>query len=235
MIYNAAREPEVVDLCDFINKMGGNVKGQGSDVLEIVGVDRLRGVDYAPIGDRISAGTYAAGTLLCGGELELRGKFGNNLTNFFGKISDTYCNIIQNDDIIRIYADGRVRVSDYVSTGAYPEFATDLQPIMGVLMANGMGDHLLVENVFEDRFGYLDELKKAGCYFRLFGRAALITGGRLDPCDYVCPDLRAGAALMLAALASNGVSTLSDPGFIDRGYEDLRGGFNSLGADIAIT
>lgn len=233
VIYNAAREPEVEDLCSLLNAMGGDVKGGGTSVIEIHGGRPLKGVDYTPIPDRITAGTFATATLLCGGDVSISGKLRDFLTNYFAKIKNKYCNIDLKDDIIHICSDGKVETDDFVATGAYPDFATDLQPLMAVLMANSRKRSVLVENVFEDRFRYLEELRKGGCVFTGFGRAVMFEGGGLHSADYVCPDLRAGAALFVASLCSAGRSTLTDEArYIDRGYDDLCGCFKKLGANV---
>ncbi len=232
-IGNAAKEPEIVDLQNFLVKCGADVTGAGTSVITVQGGNRLKGVEYTPIKDRIVAGTYLLAGCMCGGELLLKGASGNDLRSLTSKLSKYACKTIVNSDNIYIKADGRMSAVDIIETSPYPGFPTDLQAQTVAMLSLASGTSLMVENMFETRFKYIPELVKMGARIVVRDRNAVIQGvRRLQGAEVVAHDLRGGAALVLAGLSASGRTIVDNVHYIDRGYENIDGILRDLGADI---
>ncbi len=233
VIRNAAREPEIVDLQNFINRMGGNVRGAGTATVVVQGVKKLHGTDYTPMPDRIEAGTFLIAAAMCGGKLTLCNTNSDHLASLLHKLREISCKIEVQDDKIYIEG-GTCRLSPkLVETSPYPGFPTDLQAPMTALACICDGATVIVENLFETRFKHVPELIRMGADITVRGKAALIRGvPSLRGADVVAGDLRGGAALTLAALAAEGQSTVTDLRFIDRGYSDFEYKLRGAGARI---
>jgi len=233
-IYNAAKEPEVVDLCNFLNLAGGKILGAGTNKITIYGVDNLEGVTYKPIGDRIAAGTIVGAVAMCGGDVTLRNAVPYQNLNFLKKVASLGCQIDIKNDIIHIISDGKLKSVGKIETGYYPDFPTDLQSIMLAISTIAEGETTIIENIFENRFQIIHELIKCGARFRkLSNRVVKIRGVEsLKPADFEAKELRGGASLVLLALAANGKSKINGINFIDRGYEQLEKTLSSLGAEF---
>lgn len=233
VLTGAAKEPEIVDLQNFLNAMGAKVRGAGTDVIEIEGVKELHGVVYRPIRDRIEAGTYLIAAADCGGEVEVIGVSPENLRLLLHKLRENGCKIHTKNDKIRLESRGRLKCNRRIETMPFPGFPTDLQAQMTALNASCEGCALVVENLFETRFKYVPELQKMGADIEVRGRSAFVRGvKKLHGASVVAGDLRGGAALVIAALGAEGVSEVLDLSHIDRGYADFNGKLKSLGADV---
>lgn len=233
VLAGAAKEPEIVDLQNFLNAMGAKVAGAGSDVIEIEGVQELGSVTYKPMKDRIEAGTFLIACAVCGGEVETSGLKGENLRLLLHKLRENGCKIHTKNDKIRIESSGRLRCNRRIETMPFPGFPTDLQAQATALNAGADGGALIVENLFETRFKYVPELQKMGADIQVKGRNAFVRGARkLHGASVVAGDLRGGAALVIAALGAEGRTEVLDLSHIDRGYADFRGKLKSLGAEI---
>ena len=234
VLRGAAREPEIVDLENFLNAMGAKIRGAGSDVIEIEGVGKLRGVTYAPMKDRIEAGTYLIMAAVCGGEVETQGVSPENLGLLLHKLRENGCKIGAKNDKIRIESAGKLRCNRCIETMPFPGFPTDLQAQAAALNCGAEGCALIEENLFETRFKYVPELRKMGADIQVKGRTALIRGvPRLHGASLLAGDLRGAAALVVAALGAEGESEVLDLSHLDRGYEDLPHKLKKLGAKIA--
>ncbi len=233
VVRNAAKEPEIVDLQNFLNAMGAKVRGAGGGTVVIEGVKHLRGVDYTPIGDRIEAGTYLIAAAACGGEIEANGVPPENIAALLHKLRENGCKIhIKNDKIV-LSSDGRLKAVDLVETMPFPGFPTDMQAQYAALCCTAKGATLIVENLFETRYRYAAELKRMGADITVRDRTAFIRGvERLHGADVTAGDLRGGAALVVAALNAEGRSTVANLSHIDRGYADFEGKLRGLGAKI---
>ena len=232
-IMNAAREPEIIDLQNFLNEMGADIKGAGSPFITIEGVEKLDSVEYTTMPDRIVAGTYAIAAAICGGEIILKGCKGEYIHSLLSKLSKTSCNIEQDNDIIKIQAIGKREAIDYIETQPYPGFPTDLQAQMMTLQTVSNGVSVITENIFENRFKHVCELAKMGAMIKIKGRSAIIRGvERLSGTNVFSQDLRGGAALVLAGLNGIGTTVINDIFHIDRGYENIEVTLKKLGADI---
>ena len=232
VIENAAREPELVDLADFLSSMGARIRGVGSTTIEIEGVQDFHPVTHRVIADRIEAGTFAIGACLTQGEVLLEGARGDHLDLVLAKLSELGADILATPQGVGIAMDHRPRAVDFV-TLPYPGFATDLQPLLMALLATADGTSIATENVFESRFMFVDELKRMGADIRTEGHHAVIRGRpRLSSAPVRALDLRAGAAMVLAGLAADGVTEIADAYHIDRGYEDFEAKLVSLGAEV---
>ena len=233
VIRNAAKEPEIVDLQNFLNAMGGKVRGAGGGTVVIEGVKRLHGVDYTPIGDRIEAGTYLIAAACCGGEIEINGVLPENIAALLHKLRENGCKIhIKNDKIV-LQSQGRLRSVNLVETMPFPGFPTDLQAQYAAFCCTTQGATLIVENLFETRYRYAAELKRMGADVTVRGRTAFIKGvDRLHGACVTASDLRGGAALVVAALGAEGQSSVMDISHIDRGYADFEYKLKKLGAKI---
>lgn len=230
---NAAREPEVVDLCKFLISMGADIEGAGSSTLRIRGVPEMKPATHTVIGDRIEAGTFLIMGAVTGGEVEVSGVSPHTLDLFLSKLRAVGVQIQEGPRTIKATGDPADYVGVDVATLPYPGFPTDLQAQMMVLLSVARGVSLVTENVFENRFGFVDELVRLGADIRVEGNHAVVNGGRaLSGAIVRCPDLRAGAALVTAGLVAEGCTELRDIHHIDRGYERLEEKMRSLGADV---
>lgn len=233
VIRNAAKEPEIVDLQNFLNRMGGKVHGAGGAVITIEGVGKLSGVEYTPIKDRIEAGTFLIAVASCGGELEIEGVPEENIAALLHKLSENGCKIHRKDDKIMLESDGRLRSVALIETMPFPGFPTDLQAQFSALACTTRGTTLVVENLFETRYKYAAELRRMGADITVRGRNALIRGvEKLHGASVTAGDLRGGAALVIAALGAEGESSVSDLFHIDRGYAEFERKLKELGARI---
>jgi UDP-N-acetylglucosamine 1-carboxyvinyltransferase len=233
VIENAAREPEIEDLATFLLAMGARIEGVGTPTIEIEGVDGFRPVEHEVIPDRIEAGTFALAACVTGGEVLLEGARPDHLDLVLAKLDEAGTAVTVDDAGIRVAMAERARAVDLV-TLPYPGFPTDLQPPMMALMATAEGTSIITENVFESRFMFVDELNRMGADIRTEGHHAVVRGvGRLSSAPVRALDLRAGAALVIAALGADGVTEVTDVYHIDRGYEDLDGKLSALGAELS--
>ncbi len=232
IIENAAKEPHIVDLANFLNSMGANIKGAGTDVIRIKGVQKLHGTDYAIIPDQIEAGTFMFAAAITKGDILVKNVIPKHLESITAKLLEIGCEIEESDDAVRVVAAKPLRHT-HVKTLPYPGFPTDMQPQITVALALSEGTSIVTESIFENRFKYVDELTRMGANIKVEGNTAIVdgvkkyTGARL-----ASPDLRAGAALVMAALAAEGYSVVEDIHYIERGYEDFHIKLQSLGAQI---
>jgi UDP-N-acetylglucosamine 1-carboxyvinyltransferase len=232
VIENAACEPEIVDLANFLNAMGANVRGAGTDEIRIDGVDFLHGTEYTVITDRIEAGTYMAAAAITRGEVFVEGAIADHLTPLIAKLREMGVQVMVSEDGILVRAEGDLKPID-VKTLPYPGFPTDLQSQMMALQLTASGTNLMSETVFENRFMHVEELKRMSAHIKIEGRTAVIEGGHpLSGAQVTSTDLRAGAALILAGLVANGITEVTGLHHVDRGYVDIVGKLRSLGAKI---
>lgn len=235
IIANAAKEPEIVDLQNFINLMGGKISGAGTGRIVIHGVNRLLGCKYAPMPDRIVTGTMMILTAACGGSVKITNGIWEHNTALCGKLKDAGCALVQCGDGLIIKADTRMISNKLIETMPYPGFPTDLQSPMMSLQAVSEGTGVIIENVFENRLNLADELNKMGANIVVKDRMALIHGVEsLHGATVFSHDLRSGAALVIAAASAKGETVIYDNGFIQRGYCDLDKSIVALGGDIKI-
>ncbi len=231
-IHNAAKEPEIVDLMKFLNKMGAKIYGAGTSIILIEGVKELHGTEYKPMGDRIEAGTFMLAAAITGGEIEIKGCNAKNISHLSHKLCDNACKITTYNDIIYIKSKGKRKAFSF-STGPYPDFPTDLQPQTMVLSAISNGVSVISETVFENRFKHVYELKKMGADIFVKGKTAVVNGVKnLVGAEVFSLDLRGGAALVLAGLSAEGETVVNGLHHIDRGYFELDKKLISLGAEI---
>jgi len=233
VIENAAKEPHIVDLANFLNTMGARISGAGTDTVKIRGVESLQGGTYAIIPDQIEAGTYLAAVTAVGGNVLVKNVIPKHMDCITSKLEEMGAKVINYDDSIRIQSEGRLR-STTVKTRPYPGFPTDMQAQICVCMALANGVSRLTENVYETRFfGYCTELQEMGAEILINGKTALITGSeKLRGAEVAAHDLRAGAALIIAGLAAEGKTVIHNAHFVERGYENIAGKFTAMGADI---
>ncbi|HCT64141.1 MAG TPA: UDP-N-acetylglucosamine 1-carboxyvinyltransferase [Lachnospiraceae bacterium] len=232
-IENAAKEPHVVDVANFLNIMGAKIKGAGTDVIRIVGVEKLHGAEYTIIPDQIEAGTYMIAAAISGGDVTVKNLIPKHMDSLSAKLMEMGVEIEEFDDYIRVNATNRRLNAVDVKTMAYPGFPTDLQPQMAALLAVAEGTSKITENVWEKRYQYADELKRLGAQVNVEGRVAIITGvSQLKGAKVDATDLRAGAAMVIAALNAKGETTIGEVKYIDRGYEDFEDKLNQMGADV---
>ena len=225
ILENAAKEPHIVDVANFLNAMGANIKGAGTDVIRIKGVNRLHGCTYSIIPDQIEAGTFMMAAAATRGDIVIK--------DVIPKLLEMGCKLVEGDDWIRVIAEGEVG-STNVKTLPYPGFPTDMQPQIAVALALAKGSSMVTESIFENRFKYVDELNRMGAKIKVEGNTAYIEGvEKFTSAQLSAPDLRAGAALVIAALAADGISQIDDIEYIQRGYEDFEGKLSALGAIIA--
>ena len=232
IIENAAKEPHVVDTANFLNSMGANIKGAGTDVIRIRGVEELHATDYSIVPDMIEAGTYMFAAAATKGDILIKNVIPKHLEAITAKLEEIGCEVEEFDDAVRVIAARRLRKTQ-VKTLPYPGYPTDMQPQIAVTLALASGTSTVTESIFENRFKYADELTRMGAIIRVEGNTAIIdgvegfTGARVS-----APDLRAGAALVIAGLAAEGITIVDDIVYIQRGYEDFEGKLRSLGAEI---
>ncbi len=232
IIENAAKEPHIVDVANFLNSMGAHIRGAGTDVIRIEGVEKLHGSEYMVIPDQIEAGTYMFAAAATNGDITVRNVIPKHLEATTAKLLEVGCEIHEFDDAVRVVGMGRLRHTQ-VTTLPYPGFPTDMQPQMAVLLGLAEGVSTITESIFENRFKYVDELARMGADIKVEGSIAIVSGVDHYMGAEVCaPDLRAGAALMIAGFAAEGVTTIDDIHYIQRGYEQVADKFASLGGDI---
>ena len=232
IIENAAKEPHVVDLANFLNSMGARIKGAGTDVIRIKGVDHLHGTEYAIIPDQIEAGTYMFAAAATKGDVTITNVIPKHLESLSAKLIEIGCEIEESDDALRVVASKRLGHTN-VKTLPYPGFPTDMQPQIAALLGRANGTSIVTESIFENRFKYVDELIKMGANITVESNTAIVTGvEQYHGAVIDAPDLRAGAALVTAALAAKGLSQVFNIHFIERGYEDFPEKLRSLGGEI---
>ena len=232
VIENAAKEPHIVDLANFLNSMGADIKGAGTDTIRIFGVDRLHGGSYAIIPDQIEAGTYMAAVAACGGQVLVRGIIPKHMDCITAKLQEMGVQVEEQDDTLLVRHAGRLRRTN-VKTLPYPGFPTDMQPQITVALCLAEGTSMVTEGVWDNRYRYVGELIRMGAQIRVEGRSAVVEGvERLNAASVQAYDLRAGAAMVIAALAADGVSEVTNVHYIERGYEDIIGKLRGIGAKI---
>ena len=232
IIENAAKEPHIVDMANFLNSMGADIMGAGTDVIKIRGVERLRGGSYSIIPDQIEAGTYMAAVAAAGGEILIRNIIPKHLDCISAKLLEMGVEIDEQDDNLLVRRTGALR-STNVKTQPYPGFPTDMQSQIVAALCLAEGTSVVTESVWGNRYRYVDELKRLGANIQVDGKVAVVEGiDHFDGAPIQACDLRAGAAMVIAALAAHGTTEISCVHYIERGYEDIVGKLRGLGADI---
>lgn len=230
IIENAAKEPHVVDVANMLNSMGALIKGAGTDVIRITGVEKLHGTEYSIIPDQIEAGTFMFAAAVTKGDIMVKNVIPKHLEAISAKLIEMGCEVSEFDDAVRVVGKPRL-THTHVKTLPYPGFPTDMQPQISVALALAEGTSIVTESIFENRFKYVDELSRMGATIKVEGNAAVINGVQnLTGAEVSAPDLRAGAALVLAGLAADGYTTVDDVEFIQRGYECFDEKLQALGA-----
>ena len=233
VIENAAKEPHVVDVANFLNSMGANIRGAGTDVIRIVGVEKLHATEYSVIPDQIEAGTFMFAVAAAGGNVLVKNVIPKHLEATTAKLLEGGCQGEEFDDSVRVISDGHLKHTQ-VTTLPYPGFPTDMQPQMAVLLGIAEGTSTVTESIFENRFKYVDELTRMGADIKVESNIAIISGvKRYTGARVNAPDLRAGAALVIAGLAAEGITVVDDIYYIQRGYEALEEKLTKIGAKIA--
>lgn len=231
-IENAAKEPHIVDVANFLNSMGANIKGAGTDVIRIRGVKSLHGTTYSIIPDQIEAGTFMVAAAATRGNVLIKNVIPKHLEAITSKLTDIGATVIEYDDSVRVMCDKRLKATN-IKTLPYPGFPTDMQPQMAVTLALSNGTSIVTESIFENRFKYVAELSRMGAHIRVEGNTAILDGVEtFTGANVAAPDLRAGAALAIAALVANDFSVVSDIKYIQRGYEKFDEKLRGLGARI---
>lgn len=234
IIENAAREPHVVDLANFLSSMGAIIKGAGTDVIRIKGVSQLHGSEYVVIPDQIEAGTFMFAAAVTKGDVTVKNIIPKHLESITAKLLEIGCEVEEIEDCIRVVASKPLRHTQ-VKTLPYPGFPTDMQPQITVALALSRGTSIVTESIFENRFKYVDELTRMGANIKVEGNTAIIDGvAKYTGASISAPDLRAGAALVTAALAAEGITIVDDVRYIQRGYEDFHLKLQALGAQIEL-
>lgn len=232
ILENVAKEPHVVDIANFLNSMGANIRGAGTNVIKIKGVERLHKTEYSIIPDQIEAGTFMFAAAATKGDVVVKNVIPKHLEATVSKLLDIGCEVTEYDDAVRVVAKKRLK-STQVKTLVYPGYPTDMQPQIGVTLALCEGTSIITESIFENRFKYLDELARMGAIVRVEGNTAVIEGvEKLTPACVSAPDLRAGAALCIAGLATDGITIVDDIVYIQRGYERFEEKLRGLGGLI---
>lgn len=232
IIENAAREPHIVDLANFLNSMGADIMGAGTDVIKIRGVNILHGTTYSIIPDQIEAGTYMIAAAITGGDLTIKNVIPKHLESISAKLVEAGAEIEEFDEAVRVVMKGRPKCCN-VLTMPHPGFPTDMQPQMTTLLAVAEGVSVMTEGVWDNRFKYVDQLTLMGAKIKVDGKVAIITGtDNLTSAPVKATDLRAGAAMVLAGLAANGTTEIENVEFIDRGYDNIVEKLFEVGADI---
>ena len=233
IIENSAKEPHIVDLANFLNSMGADIMGAGTDVIKIRGVEKLVGGFYSIIPDQIEAGTYMAAVAAAGGSVLVKNVIPKHMDCITAKLEEMGCEISEEDDNIRVTRSGAMRKIQ-VKTMYYPGFPTDMQPQLAAALCLAEGTSVVTEGVWENRFRYSDELRRMGAKIQVDGKVAVIEGvEKLTGAPVRASDLRAGAALVIAGLAAEGTTEIEEIGYIERGYEDIVAKLRKLGADIS--
>ena len=232
IIENPAKEPHIVDVANFLNSMGANIKGAGTDTIRIRGVERLHGSEYSIIPDQIEAGTYMIAAAATGGDVYIRNVLPKDLEAITAKLIEIGAKVEEYDDCVRVHSNGRMGYAN-VKTMPYPGFPTDMQPQMVTLLALSEGVSIVTETIFETRFKYISELRRMGSNINVEGNAAIITGVEgFTGATVSAPDLRAGAALVIAGLVADGFTTVEQIQYIERGYENFEDKIRGLGGFI---
>lgn len=234
VIENAAKEPHIVDVANFLNSMGANIKGAGTDVIRIRGVEKLHGTEYSIIPDQIEAGTFMVAAAATKGDITIRNVIPKHLEAISSKLKEIGAVVMEYDDAVRVVSNHRLK-STNIKTLPYPGFPTDMQPQMAVILALSEGTSIITESIFENRFKYVDELFRMGGQIKVEGNTAIIDGVEgFAGANIVAPDLRAGAALVIAGLVADGFTVVEDIKYILRGYEKFDEKIRALGGQIAI-
>ena len=229
---NVAKEPHVVDVANFLNSMGANIKGAGTDVIRIKGVEKLHRTEYSIIPDQIEAGTFMFAAAATGGDVTVKNVIPKHLEATTAKLEEIGCEVEEFDDAVRVRAPKRLHRT-HVKTLPYPGYPTDMQPQIAVTLALAEGTSIVTESIFENRFKYADELSRMGANIKVEGNSAIIDGvKKFTGARVSAPDLRAGAALVIAGLAAEGITVVDDIVYIQRGYENFEDKLRSLGAEI---
>lgn len=232
IIENCAKEPHIVDLANFLNSMGANVSGAGTDVIKVRGVKRLKGGSYSIIPDQIEAGTYMAAVAAAGGKVTIKNVIPKHLECISSKLREMGVKITDQGDSVVVESTGRLKKAK-VKTMPYPGFPTDMQPQIAVCMTLAKGTSVVTEGVWDNRFRYIGELKKMGAQVQVDGKVAVIEGVEsLRGCPVKACDLRAGAAMVIAGLAAKGTTVVSDIKYVERGYENITAKLQGMGADF---
>ena len=232
IITNAAREPEIEDLVKFLNKMGAKINGAGTDRIEIIGVKKLAEISYNIMPDRIEAGTYLVAGAITGGKIKITNACPEHIEPILHKLEETTCKLTIQKNSIEIDAPKRIKAVD-IKTMPYPGFPTDMQSIFATLLTTAKGTSIITENIFENRYKYVQELNRMGAKIKVEGRSAIIKGTkRIQGANVVATDLRGGAALVLEALAAKGVTEIDNIHYILRGYENIEDKLKKIGAKI---
>ena len=232
IIENAAKEPHIVDLANFLNTMGADVRGAGTDVIKIRGVERLHGCSYSIIPDQIEAGTFMVAAAAAGGDVLIRNVIPKHLESISAKLEECGVEIEEFDDSLRVHAMGRPQKCT-VKTMPHPGFPTDMQPQIAVLLAIAEGTSYISDGIFENRFRYVEQLTRMGASIKVDGKLAVVEGvAQLKGAPVRADDLRAGAAMLIAGLAASGTTEIENIQYIDRGYESAVEKLQALGADI---
>lgn len=232
VIENAAKEPHIVDLANFLNSMGADVRGAGTDVIKVRGVEHLYGASYSIIPDQIEAGTYMAAAMATGGDIVVRNVILKHLESITAKLMEMGAVVEEYDDAVRVRRDGPILHCN-VKTMPHPGFPTDMQPQIGALLTMAEGTSIVTEGIWDNRFRYVDELRRMGAQVQVDGKVAVFQGiDQLTAAPVKAVDLRAGAAMVIAGLAARGCTEIEEIQYIERGYEDIVEKLQSLGADI---
>lgn len=232
IIENAAKEPHVVDVANFLNSMGANIKGAGTDIIRIRGVAQLHGTEYSIIPDQIEAGTFMCAAAITRGDVMVRNVIPKHLEAISAKLTEIGCEVIEFDDAVRVVGKP-IQHHTNINTLPYPGFPTDMQPQITVTLALARGTSIVTESIFENRFKYVDELARMGGNIKVEGNVAVIDGVKnFSGASVNAPDLRAGAALVIAGLAAEGYTVVDEIGYIQRGYECFEEKLRGLGAMI---
>ena len=232
IIENVAKEPLVVDVANFLNSMGANIKGAGTDIIRIKGVRKLHGTEYSIIPDQIEAGTFMCAAAATRGDITVRNVIPKHLEAISAKLLEIGCEVVEFDDAVRVVGKPKQRHTN-INTLPYPGFPTDMQPQMTVTLALAEGTSIVTESIFENRFKYVDELARMGGSIKVEGNVAIIGGvDGFTGAQVNAPDLRAGAALVIAGLAAEGFTVVDEIGYIQRGYEHFEEKLRGLGAQI---
>ncbi len=235
-IENAAKEPHIVDVANFLNSMGANIKGAGTNEIRIRGVKELSGTEYSIIPDQIEAGTFMMAAAATGGNILIKNVIPKHLEAISSKLTEIGATVEEYDDAVRVIGDREKRLgATQIKTQPYPGFPTDMQPQMAITLGLSEGTSVITENIFENRFKYVDELMRMGANIKVEGNMAIITGvDHYSGASVVAPDLRAGAALVIAGLAAEGFTVVEDIKYIQRGYERFEEKLRDLGGKIEI-
>lgn len=233
VIENAAKEPHVVEVANFLSSMGADVKGAGTDVIKINGVKELHGTEYMIIPDQIEAGTYMIAGAITGGDVTVNNIIPKHMEAVSAKLSEMGVIIEEYDEAIRVIANKPLKNIQVKKTLPYPGFPTDMQPQMTALLSVTGGTSIMTESIFESRFSYTDELNRMGANIKVEGNTAIVKGvDELTGAEVTAPDLRAGAGIIIAALAAKGETAVTGVEYVDRGYEHIEDKLKGLGADI---